>query len=156
MVDGREGLDVEAFVVGVTRHGVDVEAFHQEDADADVGFFVGGEPDFVVEIGLFENEAGAFLKIGEEAAGDAEVADEIGFETGDFVSLLVDPDDAGEFVDDFLDHFVRLEFGIGLEVEDENVLSAKALTARVDELGGAEEGFDADVIVVLIFLSFFF
>lgn len=53
-----------------------------------MGFLVGGEPDFVVEIGLLEDEAGTFLEIGEEAAGDAEVADEIGFETGDLVSVL--------------------------------------------------------------------
>jgi hypothetical protein len=102
-----------------------------------VGFLVGGEPDFVVEIGLFEDEAGAFLEIGEEAAGDVEVADEIAFEAGDFVGLLVDPDDAGEFVNDFFDHFVGLEFGIRLEIEDENVAAAEAFAARVDELRGA-------------------
>ena len=72
------------------------------------------------------------------------------------MGLFVDPDDAGEFVDDFFDHFVGLEFGIGLKVEDEYVLAAKTFAARVDELGGAEEGFDANVIVVLVFLSFFF
>jgi hypothetical protein len=43
LVDGGEGLDVEAFVIGVTRHCVDVEAFHWRDADTDVGFFVGGD-----------------------------------------------------------------------------------------------------------------
>jgi hypothetical protein len=32
---------------------------HEEDANADVGFFIGGEPDFVVEIGLLEDEAGS-------------------------------------------------------------------------------------------------
>ena len=156
-VDGGESLDVEAFVVGVASGGVDVEAFHEEDADADVGFHVGGEPDFVVEIGLLEDEAGAFLEIGEESAGDAEVADKIGFEAGDFVSLLVNPDDTGKFVDNFFHHFVGLKFGIGLEVEDEDVLAAEAFAAGVDELGGAKKGFDADigVVFVLLFLCFF-
>jgi hypothetical protein len=55
--DGGEGLDVEAFEVGVAGGGVDVEAFDWEDAD--VGFFVSGEPDFIVEVGLLEDEAGA-------------------------------------------------------------------------------------------------
>src|ERR1700675_1272861 len=58
LVDGGEGLDVEAFVVGVVGGGVEVEAFHEEDADAYMGFHVGGEPDFAVEVGLLEDEAG--------------------------------------------------------------------------------------------------
>ena len=152
-VDGGDTFDVEFFVVGVAGDGVDLESLHQQDADADVGFFVGGEPDFVVDIGLLENEAGSLLQIGEEAAGEAEVADEIGFEASDVVGLFVDPDDAGEFVDDFFDQFVRLEFGIGLEIENQNVLAAETFAARIDELAGAQKGFDADVIIV-IFLSF--
>ena len=120
-----------------------------------MGFGVGGEPDFVVEVGLLEDEAGTFLEIGEEAAGNVEVADEIGFEAGDFVGLLVDPDDAGEFMDDFFDHFVGLEFGIGLEVEHQDVAAAETFAARVHKLGGTQEGFDANVIVVLFFFTFF-
>jgi hypothetical protein len=35
-----------------------------------VGFFLGGEPDFVVGVGLLKDEAGAFLEIGEEGVDD--------------------------------------------------------------------------------------
>ena len=156
MVDGGEGLDVEAFVVGVADGFVDGEAFDQEDADADVDFGVGGQPDFVVEIGLLEDKAGAFLEIGEEAAGEAEITDEIGFETGHVVGLLVNPDDASEFLDDFFLEVAGFVFGVGLKIEHQDVLPVEAFVTRIDELRDAEKGFDADVFVVLVFFAFFF
>ena len=58
-------------------------------------------------------------------------------------------------MDDFFDEFVRLEFGIGLEVEDENVLAAETFAARIHELAGTEKGFDADVIFVIFFVFAF-
>ena len=155
MVDGGESLDVETFVVRVARDGVDIEAFEEEDADADVGFHVGGEPDLVVEIGLLEDEAGTLLEIGEQAADKAEIADEVGLETNDFASFFVDPDDAGQFLDDFFDDIAGLVFGIGLEIEDEDVFAVETFAARVDELAGAKKGFDADVIVIFFIFPFF-
>jgi hypothetical protein len=55
LVDCGKSFDIEAFVVGVSDDFVYGYAFDQEDADADVDFRVGGL-DFVVEIGLLENE----------------------------------------------------------------------------------------------------
>jgi len=40
-----------------------------------VSFFVSGKPDFVIEKGLFENEAGAFLQVGEKAAAEVDIFD---------------------------------------------------------------------------------
>jgi hypothetical protein len=56
LVDCGKSFDIEAFVVGVADGFVDVKAFDQEDADANVDFRVGGQPDFAVEIGMLENE----------------------------------------------------------------------------------------------------
>src|SRR5208282_2257160 len=103
------------------------------------------EPNFVVEELLLENKAGAFLQVGNEAAAEFHVANEVGFEAGDIVGFFVDPNDAGELLDDFFFEFAGLEFGIGLEIKDQDVLAAKTFAAGIDELAGAKKGFDADV-----------
>ena len=118
LVDASYAFYVELFVVGVAGYGVDLESLHHEDADTDVGLFVSGEPDFVVNVGLLEGEAGSLLQIGDEAAGETEIADEVGFEARDVMCFFVDPDYAGQFVDDFFGELVGLEFGIGLEIEN--------------------------------------
>ncbi len=83
-----------------------------------MGFFVSREPDFVVDVGLLENEARSLLKVGDHAAGEAEIADKVGFEARDVVRLFVDPNYAGQLVGKFFDEFVRFEFRVGLEIED--------------------------------------
>ena len=75
------------------------------------------------------------------------------------MGFLVDPDYAGEFLDDFFDEFVGLVVWIGLEVEDQDVLTAKALAAWIYELADAQEGLNTDVVVLAffsLFLGFFF
>ena len=88
-------MNVEAVVVGVAGHFVDLETLYKQNAGADVRLLVSGKPDFVVEKGLFENEAGSLLQIGQKAAAEANVLYEVGFEAGDVVSLFVDPNHAG-------------------------------------------------------------
>src|ERR1700684_64973 len=48
---------------------------------------------------------------------------------------------------------MRLEFGIRLKIEDEDILPAETFAARIDELGGAKKRFDSD-IVIIVFLVF--
>ena len=115
-------------------------------------FFVGGEPDFVVDVGLFEDDAGALLEVGEEAAGNFHVVDKEGVEADDVEGFFVYPDDAAEFLDDFFDEGAGFEFGVGLEVEDQDVLAAEAFAARIDELAGAEESVYGDVFVFFFLL----
>src|ERR1700756_449935 len=70
--DRRHAIHIEFLVVGIARDGVDLEALHQEDANANVGFFVSRKPDFVINVGLLENKARSLLQIGHEAAAEAE------------------------------------------------------------------------------------
>ncbi len=153
--DGRDGFHVEFFVVGVARYGVDLEAFYKQDADADVRLFVRRKPDLVVYEFLLHDEAGAFLEIRKKASGEFHVADEIGFEPGYVMGLFVDPDDAGKFLDNFFNEFVRLEFRIGLEVEDQDILAAKAFAPGIYELRDVEEDFDAWFVIVFFALTSF-
>jgi hypothetical protein len=125
---------------------VDLDTFQQENARADVRFVVGGEPYFVVDELLLQDEAGAFLKIGKQAAAYFYVADEIGFETGDIVGLFVDPDHSGQLLDDFFFEFMRFEIGIGLEVEDQDILAAESFSAGIHELRDAQKNLDARIV----------
>jgi hypothetical protein len=63
-----------------------------------------------------------------------EIADEIRLQARHVVCLFVHPDDPGEIADQFFGHGLGLEFRIGLEIEDQHVLSAKAFPARIDKL----------------------
>ena len=115
-------------------------------------FFICREPDFVVDVGLFEDDAGALLEIGEEAAGKFHVVDEEGVEADDIEGFFVYPDNAAEFLDDFFDQGAGFEFGVGLEVEDQDVLAAEAFAAGIDELAGAEESVYGDIFVFFFLL----
>src|ERR1700724_1845461 len=93
--DGGDAIDVEFLVIGVASDFVDLDGFYKQEASANVRFFVGGKPYFIVDIGLLEDEARSFLQIGDYAAAETEIADKIGFQARNVVSLLVDPDHAG-------------------------------------------------------------
>ena len=97
--DCRESFYVKFFVIGIAGGAVHFDSFHQQDADVNVGLFVRGQPHFVIDVGLFEDDAGALLEVGEEAAGNFHVADEEGVEAHDIEGFFVDPDDAAEFLD---------------------------------------------------------
>lgn len=131
---------------------VHFDSFHQQDADVNVDLFVCGQPDFIIDVGLFEDDAGALLEVGEEAAGNFDVADEEGVEAHDIEGFFVDPDDAAEFLDDFFDEAAGLEFRVRLEIEDQDVLAAEAFAAGIDELAGAEESVYGDVFVFFFLL----
>jgi hypothetical protein len=118
-----------------------------------VHLLVGREPDFVVYEGLFEHDAGTLLQIGEEAAGNFHVVDEEGVEAHDIEGFLVNPDYAAEFLDDFFHEAVRFEFGVGLEVENQDVLAAETFAPRIDELAGAEERVYGDIFLLIFLLG---
>ena len=128
--DGADAFDVEFLVVGVARDRVDLESLHHQNAHADVRLFVSRQPDFVVDVSLLENEARSLLKIRDKAAGEPEIANEVRFQTRHVVRFFIDPDYPRKFVRDFLDEFVRFEFGVGLKVEDEDVLLAMVRSLR--------------------------
>ena len=48
---------------------------------------------------------------------------------------------------------MSLVVGIGLEIEDQNILTSEAFAAGVYELADAQERLDADIVVVLVFFS---
>ena len=50
---------------------------------------------------------------------------------------------------------MRLELGIGLEIENQDVLTAKTLAARVNKLAGTQENFDSRILLIVT-LSFLF
>ena len=92
--DGGDAIHVEFFVVGIARDSVDLESLHQQDANANVGFFVRREPDFVVDVALLEDEARSLLQIRNDAARKSEIPDKIGLEPRDVVRFLINPDHA--------------------------------------------------------------
>src|SRR5712691_9340733 len=46
-------------VIGVARDFVDLDGLHEQDTHADMRFFVGGQPDLVVDVGLLKYKAGS-------------------------------------------------------------------------------------------------
>ena len=149
LADGGDGLDVEFLVIEIARGAVHLDSLHQEDADIHVDLLVGGEPHFVVHVGLLQDHPRALLQIGEQAAGKFHVVDEEGVEAHDVEGFLVNPYYAAEFLDDFFDEAARFEFRVGLEIEDQYILAAKTFAARIDELAGAEERVNGDVLAPL-------
>src|SRR6202012_4428546 len=129
--DGADAFDVEFLGVGVAADPGDLESLHHQNAHADVRLFVSRQPDFVVDVSLLENEARSLLKIRDKAAGEPEIANEVSFQTSHVVRFFIDPDYPRKFVRDFLDEFVRFEFGVGLKVEDEDVLAAETFAPRI-------------------------
>jgi hypothetical protein len=117
-----------------------------------VNFFVGWQPNFVVNVSLFEDDAGALLEVRQEAPGNFNVVDEESVEADDIEGFFVDPDDAAEFLNDFFYESAGFELGVGLEVEDQDVLAAEAFAAGIDELAGAKEGVDGDVFIFFFLL----
>ena len=75
------------------------------------------------------------------------------------MSLLVDPHHSSKFLHDLFHQPVRLEFGVGLEIEDQNVLAAEALAPRIHKLARAQEDLDPRLILLFalpFFLGLFF
>src|SRR5260370_14180661 len=161
--DGRKRFHVEFLIVPIARHDAGLDPFHQQEAHADVRLHVSRQPYLVVHKGLLENEAGALLQIRQQAAGNFHVACKIRFQPGYVVRLFVHPNDSGEFLRKFFHQFVRLEFGIGLEIEHQHVLSAESFPARIHELARAQEYFDSRLVffvalplfLCLLFFRFF-
>src|SRR5207302_1707138 len=152
--DGREGLHIEFLVVPIPRHDTGLDSFHEQEAHSNVSLHVGRQPHFVIHKRLLENEAGALLKIRQQAAADFHVAGEIGFQPRHVVRLLVHPNDSGEFLHYFFNQFVGLEFRIRLEIENQHVLPAKTLPPRIHKLARAQEYLNPRLIFFLA-LPFF-
>src|SRR6266849_8224375 len=159
LCDRGEGLHVEFLVVRVVRHHAGFASFLQQEAHPNVRLHIRRQPHFVIHEPLFVNEAGSFLKVRQQAAGKFHVPGEIRLQPGHVVRFFVYPDDSGEFLCQFFHQLVRLELGIGLEVENQHVLPAKALAARIHELACTQENlnprFVAFFVVAFFVLPFF-
>src|SRR5260370_32080091 len=161
--DRGEGLHVESFVVRIPRHHAGFDSFHQQEAHSNVRLHIRRQPHFVIHEPLFVNEAGSLLQISQQAAGNFHVAGEIRLQPRHVVRFFVHPNDSGEFLCQFFHQLVRLELGIGLEVENQHILPAKSLAARIHELACTQKNlnprFVAFVILpfflVLLFFCFF-
>ena len=116
---------------------------------------IGRQPDLVVDKGLLEDKTRSSLQIGKQAPGKLHVANKVSFQPRDIVGLFIDPNNAGELLDNSFLQFVRLELGIGLEIENQDVLTAKTLAARVNKLAGTQENFDSRILLIVT-LSFLF
>src|ERR1700730_3125775 len=143
-------FDVEPLVVGIAGDGVDFDSFHQQEADAYVSFLIGREPYLAVDEGLFENEARTFLQFGEHAAGKFEIAYKVRFEARHVMRLFVYPNNARQRLNNLFYKIVVLIFRIRLEIENEYILPAKALTPRIHKLAYPQENLDAGILIVLL------
>src|SRR5205807_9457316 len=135
----RKRFHVEFLIVRVTRYEAHLETLHQQDARRKMALHVGRKPDFIVDIGLLENETRTFLHIGEQPACNLYVTDKIRFQTRHIVGFFVNPNHPGKLLDNLFFKLMRLEFRVRLKIEDQNVLSTKALAARVHELASAQK-----------------
>src|ERR1700730_11851086 len=64
-----------------------------------------------------------------------------------------------DFLHDFFHQLVGLEFGVGLEIEDQNVLAAEALATRIHKLARPQEYLNPRLILLValpLFLGLFF
>src|SRR5713226_7295318 len=62
---GCDAFHVKFLVIGVARDFVDLDGLHEQDTHADMRFFVGGQPDLVVDVRLLKYKAGSFLHVGD-------------------------------------------------------------------------------------------
>src|SRR5215472_3255482 len=155
--DRRKRLHVESLVVRVARHEAHLKSLHQQNPGTDVALHIGRQPDFIVDKRLLEDKTRSSLHIGKQAPGKLHVANEVSLQPRDIVGLFINPNNAGELLDNFFFQFAGLELGVGLEIEHQDVLSPKALPPRVNELAGTQENFDSGILlVVLLSLLFVF
>src|SRR5882757_8233908 len=152
--DRGEGLHVESFVVRVACHHAALESLHEQEPRSKVRFQIGRQPHLIVYKCLLVNDAAAFLQTRQQAAGKFHVPSKIGLQPRHVVRFFVHPDDSGEFLCQFFHQLVRLELGIGLEVENQHVLPAKALAARIHELACTQENLNPRFVAFFI-LPFF-
>src|SRR5215472_10499515 len=70
--------------------------------------------------------------------------------------FFVNPHYPRDFLREFFHHLVRLIFRVGLEIKNQDILTAKAFAARIHKLAAAKEDFDSGIIFVLfiVVLSF--
>ncbi len=123
-----------------------VEAEEDEGADLAVGLDVGGEPDFVVDVGVEDVEAGVALDVGEEAAAEFEVVEEVALGANEDLIVFVDPDGADEVADDGLEGVAGLGVGVAGVVDDDGGAAVEVDAAGVGEgaefedAGGGDDG----------------
>src|SRR6266481_6327878 len=152
--DGGKRLHVESLVVRVARYHAALESLHKQEPRSKVRFHVGGQPHLIVHKCLLVNDAAAFLQTRQQAAGNFHVAGEVRLQPRHVVRFFVHPDDTGELLRQFFHQLVRLEFGIGLEVENQHVLPTKALAARIHELACTQKNLNPRFVAFFV-LPFF-
>src|ERR1700740_651145 len=122
-----------------------------------MGFHIRWQPNFVVVESLLKNKARSFLYVRKQTAGGFHVAHEVGFQPRNVMGFFVTIDDSCQLLDYFFLQFMCLKLGVGLEIEDQHVLSAESFVAPIYELASAEKYLDAGIVFFLfVALSFFF
>ena len=119
-------------------------------------FHESGEPNFIIHKSLLENEARPLLKIGQESGAKAHVTHEMSLEAHHVFGFFVDPHHARELFDNALIQLPGLVFGVGLKIEDEDILAAEALVPRIHEPGDSQKDLNARIFVVFGILAFLF
>src|ERR1700682_2663257 len=147
-----EGFDIKFFIVGVSGDFIDIKTLDERDAHPDVRFLVAGQPNFIIDVGLLEDEAGAFVKRGQQAASHFKIVREIRFETHYIMCLLVDPNNSDKLLQKSFAEIAGLVVWITLKVKYENILSTKTLVPWIDKLASTQDRRDPDVITLFPFV----
>ena len=121
--DGDDfGVGAELLIVAVGDVVFDVEVFEQGEAHVDLYVDALRQPDFIVDAGLLDDGARAFVDAGEEEA-ESNGVEALNVEFLPLRFVFVDPGAEAEFGQDFGFFQVRLVAGPGFGVDDVVVAS---------------------------------
>ena len=79
------------------------------------------------DVGLFEKDRSTFVQFAEDSEAEVDIGDEAGFQAGQTLLRLIDPEFAGDAVEDIRLEVGRSEVGIGREArpEGQGTMSSK-------------------------------
>ena len=86
-----------------------------------------GEPDARGDFRLLGEEDAAAIEFSQDTAAEGKIANDVGFGANELVLGAVYPDFRGDARDGFLKHGVRMEVGIGIELEDIAIVPVDSL-----------------------------
>lgn len=134
-------MEFAVVVVGDLNVGAKSEDANGVGDEVDVA--TGGQPEFVIDELLIEDEIAAFPD-GEEAEAGVDIAVEMGDEAANFAILLVDPDGAGGVAGGFFGDAVGFRVGIAGEIEGDGAAAVEHDAARAGEIRHGKNAADAD------------